>query len=433
MSARHSAKFFSKDEMSQKKLSFAEGGDEIDKLVSLTFDESPKVRKKVAEDLAKCPDDPRALLALLELSSDKDAHISKIAKEGLGSFKKEDEEALTSLEKFFEEARQASDTAHILPQSKSRLMPSLEKLFTKKGARDKLMPSLEKFFFYSQQAENEAEEDEDSEEIQSTSSQNAPAQDSKSPDALSHIDYIQKPRTLVEFAEESVGVPARLQNPKLLKRRIAGASPSEAELEEAANFPIPEHLHNQLHSPMSSIPALSDELMAELVQEDEKLPLSRLDYYKWAYALAITPDVKSSDLKKERDRLIKEAKANITLAFKLAVSRAHQEGIESIGALKPGMKKLSTLPLEVLDHRTLTLPKGKKKEMQLSRLLLSDGKTSMPLYIEPQRAEGLRTGDLVSLRGAYVDYFLNNCERDAPDKGELVFLLGKKGQIIITK
>jgi len=57
----------------QKKLTNGEQVDEIDKLVALTFDENPKIRLSVAQDLSKHSEDPRALLALLELSSDKES------------------------------------------------------------------------------------------------------------------------------------------------------------------------------------------------------------------------------------------------------------------------------------------------------------------------------------------------------------------------
>ncbi len=53
---------------------------ELDRLISLSFDEDPEVRKQAAQELAKYPD-IGALLALLELSRDKDPEVAKIARE----------------------------------------------------------------------------------------------------------------------------------------------------------------------------------------------------------------------------------------------------------------------------------------------------------------------------------------------------------------
>ncbi|MFH1306927.1 MAG: HEAT repeat domain-containing protein [Candidatus Micrarchaeota archaeon] len=429
MTPPHRKKTPSYDSKSQAKLKIADDGesDHIDRLVALTFDENPKVRKKVAHELSEMGDDPRALLALLELSSDKDDNVSSIAKKGLGAFKTEDEEALTSLEKFFEEARKEKTiiSEENFQKTKNKLMPSLEKLFSgREGARKKLMPSLLKHF--SQAAAASGEYDEESED----------KEDGKS--SVPSLHYAQLSKTIIDSAEKEVGIPARMQNPEKLRKTAPAShayakSPGKADVEDAANFPLPDSLQHRLYSPVASIPLLADELTPEgEFEKEEILPISYLDYYKLAYSMAINPSVKSSDLKKEKTRLIKETKKNIELAFKVAVARAHQEGIEGFTGLKPGMKKITTLPLEVLDHHITTFPKGKKKTIEMSRLLLSDGKKSMPLYVEPERAHGIKAGDLISLRNAYVDYLINKKTDDA-SPGELVFKLSKTGQMIITK
>ncbi|MFA5108892.1 MAG: hypothetical protein WC492_05195 [Candidatus Micrarchaeia archaeon] len=403
--------------------------DEIDKLVSLTFDENPKIRKKVVEDLSKHSQDPRALLALFELSSDKDAQISIIAKSALGSYKQTDAEAFTSLEKFFADTRrEAPESQEELQTAQNRLMPSLEKLFSKNVVRDKLMPSLEKLFSHSSSSSHQA------------------SQKNASDGELSSIEFVHSRKALLEQAEKSVGIPVSMQAPEELreKRYVSSQTqtsfaskdkhPTQAQLDDAADFPLPEHLENIVHSPVASIPIMGDEIVSDLRQAEDNLPISRLDYYKWAYTFAIKPGIKASDIKKEKLRLIKEIQQNIDVAFRLAVARAREEGIDSLSGLKPGMKKLTTLPLEVVDHQLVCIPKGKTKTIELSRLLLSDGKQSLPLYVAPSRAEGIRTGDLVSLRGAFVDYLIKDAA--APEdakKGELVFRLSKHGQLIVTK
>jgi hypothetical protein len=72
--------------------------------------------------------------------------------------------------------------------------------------------------------------------------------------------------------------------------------------------------------------------------------------------------------------------------------------------------------------------------MEMSRILLSDGKTSVPLYVPPERAQGIKTGDLISLRSAIADYQIKNPDAASDaEKGELVLKLSKNGQMMITK
>jgi hypothetical protein len=167
-------------------------------------------------------------------------------------------------------------------------------------------------------------------------------------------------------------------------------------------------------------------------EEGVKMPRHALYYYKLAYAIALTPGIKASEIKKEKERLMKQAKTGIELAFEIAVKRTHQEGIENLSGLKPGLKKLSTLPLEVLDNMVVSVPHGKKL-LAYNRILLSDGKHQLPLYVQPPRADGIKPGDLLSLRDAMVDYWVKSNPVPGGQPGELVLLLGKNGQLIVTK
>jgi hypothetical protein len=258
-------------------------------------------------------------------------------------------------------------------------------------------------------------------------------------------------RSLIEQAEADVGVPAHLLSVQELKRMRSSSAHAAKEkqpasqplyqsqaikqrMEEATNFPIPEYLQPKPPSPVASIPSMLDEPPLEQVVEEEgvKMPRHALYYYKLAYAIALTPGIKASEIKKHKERLIKEAKQDIELAFELAIKRTHHEGIESLAGLKPGMKRLSTLPLEVLDNVVVSVPHGKKL-VAYNRILLSDGRHQLPLYVQPPRADGIKPGDLLSLRDAMVDYWVNPNPIAGSPPGELVLLLGKNGQLIVTK
>ena len=268
-------------------------------------------------------------------------------------------------------------------------------------------------------------------------------------DPLSGVENIRSTKNLIEQAEADVGVPAHLRSShdlhRLRSNGPAGAnsqSPSAAayssssmqqRMDEATNFPVPEYLQPKTLSPTSVIPSMMEEKAEEIgPEEGVRMPKHALYYYKLAYAIAMTPGIKASDVKKEKEHLIKESKADIELAFKLAMERTATEGIENLSGLKPGMKKLATLPLEVLDNVVVSVPHGKKL-LAYNRILLSDGKHQLPLYVQPPRADGIRSGDLLSLRDAFVDYWVKSNPAPGSNPGELVLMLGKSGQLIVTK
>ncbi|MDE1798542.1 MAG: HEAT repeat domain-containing protein, partial [Candidatus Micrarchaeota archaeon] len=347
----------------------------IDKLVSLTYDSDPAVRQKAAVELSKI-DDPRAIFALLELSSDKDQGVQGLARAGLENFK-EEKEAIVNLEKIFEARQEGKPIpAEEAQATRSKLMPSIERLFTKhKDMRSKMMPSIEKLFSWMPgtapkaappapaQMPADMPPGAGGEEAASAEEAPAPAR----PASRAHpLDAVERMASgSVDEAEAEVGVPPQLLNPDYIRRQReralegdeapagqpeyapapnrdsdsypaararhrASLSPSDSQLENAANFPLPEHLQNRPASPTAAIPSLMPEEKSEEEineEEAERLPKSRLDYYKWAYALAVTPAITAKELKEEEDRLLKQIKGEIKLAFKLAVSRAKENGI----------------------------------------------------------------------------------------------------------
>lgn len=504
----------------------------IDKLVSLTYDSNPDVRRRAALELSKI-DDPRAVFALLELGADKDSSIQELARSSLNNFKGEEKETLVSLEKIFEARQEGRPPPEDMAAAKQKLMPSLERLFSKnKAVRDRMLPSIEKLFSWipsnssgmasasssaqniSQSAASHAadlpsspsiyppssrsstsrqgfqdvatahiseeekaneraaearenarsfetatirgspagEDDDNSDDSSDAVPASVPIEHAPSRDPLAGVEHIRShSKHVLEQAEADVGVPAHLRSPDELRRMRSGAgaepgssrsqhsispsSPSmQQRMEEATNFPVPEYLQPKAPSPTAALPSMMDEEKQEefLPEEGVRMPKHALYYYKLAYAIAMTPGIKASEVKKEKERLIKESKQDIELAFKLAVERTTQEGIESLSGLKPGMKKLSTLPLEVLDNMVVSVPHGKKL-LAYNRILLSDGKHQLPLYVQPPRADGIKPGDLLSLRDAFVDYWVKQNPAPGGQPGELVLMLGKNGQMIVTK
>ncbi|VVC00772.1 HEAT repeats [uncultured archaeon] len=132
--------------------------DSIDSLVARAFDSDPRVRLKVAQDLGKI-DDPRAVFALIELSSDKEEAVKEAAQQSLTHFKEEKEEivSLGTLLAARKEAKTQPAASSAPAPVSQKMAPTIEKLFAhyepkkRESVKRKLLPSLQKFFGFSKQ------------------------------------------------------------------------------------------------------------------------------------------------------------------------------------------------------------------------------------------------------------------------------------------
>ena len=108
--------------------------DDLDRIVAQAFDSDPSVRLKVAGSLSKI-DDPRAIFALIELSSDKDEAVKELAQRGLGQ-RKEEQEEIVSIGKLLSErkAQPSMQQEGGAPQQ------------ARKAARINMMPAIERLF-----------------------------------------------------------------------------------------------------------------------------------------------------------------------------------------------------------------------------------------------------------------------------------------------
>ncbi len=384
----------------------------IDKLVSLTYDSDPAVRKTAALELSKI-DDPRSIFALLELSSDKNPEIKDLALASLGGFKGE-KEAIVNLEKIFEARQEGQGLPQDMAEARQKMLPSIEKLFSNKDPlfKARLLPSILAKYFSSRPLQTNAPP-----QTQPTVP-NLPAQPPK--EGIAGHSNLQSAQLGIEKIEtDEVKMEAAVSQPS------RSLSPKQ-QGEEAADFPLPEGMRQKTASPIGEIESMMPELPKEFAEEDEALSLhpNRIDFYKWAYALAVDPKMTASKIRSEEKRLISQMKKDIVLAFRLAVARAKTTGIESLSGLKPGMKRVTTFPLLISDRHEAVIMSGKTATAQV-RLALTDGKHTVPLYIDTQRAIGISAGDHISLHDAKVDFFV--------ETNELVFLLGKKGYITVTK
>jgi len=379
--------------------------DSLDKVVAQAFDSDPLVRLHVAQELSKT-DDPRAIFALIELSSDKDISVKEAAQRALGQFKedKEESEAIVSLEKIFAESKEAKKPEE-LPEVRQRMMPTLERLFAhyepkkRDSVKRKLLPSIEKLFSFGARA---------------------PAQAAQDPlHGLDKISQSQAPLSPSQDLEPEKGVPRQdAANFPFGQNKVvvqpAKQDAIEVEMEDH-EFAVP-----QSQSPEAEFegeaPSAEDQ-----VHEGE---LAANKLYSLAYRIATTPGYGKAELKREQNRLLANFKKEVGLAFKMAEERAHEEGMSNFNGLKPGMKNLSFAEMQIISISDVGYGSGSKKK-PFAKVKLSDGHKEQAVLIPSERAHGITPQDKLALKGVVVDFLV--------ETSEVVLLVKSKSKVIVVK
>ncbi|MFA6329049.1 MAG: HEAT repeat domain-containing protein [Candidatus Micrarchaeia archaeon] len=391
--------------------------DDLDRMVAQAFDSDPAVRLKVANGLSKI-DDPRAIFALIELSSDKDEAVKETAQRGLGQ-RKDEQEEIVSIGKLLSErksqpaqmpsqpgAQQAQQTA------RADMMPAIERLFAhyepkrRESAKRKLLPSLQKLFGFRP------------EEL----------------DPLRELDKISAGQQMREL--DRAGAAQR--QPAREEKR--DADESEAAPQNAANFPfgkheepreLPHRAEHEVEVSDEDVELVSEEKERHEASYEEDIPEPAQEtaepgamskYYALAYRIATTPGMGKPDLKRESNRLINDFKREVELAFKLASEKARDEGLATFANLKPGMKSLSfnDMPISAISE----IAYGPRRK-PYARIVLFDGKKEIALLVPKERASGIAATDRLAAKKVAVDFLM--------DKGEVVLLATGKSSIVVYK
>ena len=387
--------------------------DDLDRIVAQAFDSDPQVRLKVANTLSKI-DDPRAIFALIELSSDKDEVVKEIAQRGLGQRKGEQEEIVSIGKLLSERKAQPSQapTSTGMPQqqtqaqqaSRANMMPAIERLFAhyepkkRESAKRKLLPSLQKLFgFRPEELDPLRELDKISASQQSRDADRACAPQRQS-------------------AREEEGKPKNAENFPFGKHEEPRETPHKAEHEvevsEEDTEVVGEPRVMKLGEPED-----------EAEGEEQHDGLEESDgIYHYALHIATTPGMGKADLKRESNRLISDFRRRVELAFKLAAEQAREEGFATFSSVKPGMKNLSFSEMPISSITEIAY--GPKRKPYV-RIMLFDGKREMALLVPRERASGITPNDRIAPKKVAADFIV--------EKSEVVLLAGPKSSVVVYK
>ena len=389
----------------------------INKLVSLTFDENPEVRKRAAKSLGELAD-PAASFALVELSFDKDQSVRSTAQQYLDK-RKHAEPELMSFANIFSsgKGKEGPGDGQMPPPSDARekVLRPITQIFEKglgkeraDAVKSKMMPTIEKIYLKVHQPHTtKRKSDEDGR------------------------------KAMQEFLTSYLEVMSDIdQIGSGLPQSVLADPPREPLPQPEPQPPVPEaesklsgvldEVGNQLHLSAISTEIAGIELqeVAELreTEEIEHLPDT---FFKKAYETMMLSGGDEGVMKQEMNRMIESARREIGLAFRFAKKRFKEIKITNITKIRDGMRNINTDMLIVRGAETGQYQKTKKQAATFVRVLVNDdaGNEGV-LYFFDGRGTEIKPGMRIKVVLGQAKTF------DAT--GETAIILGKKGNVYIV-
>ncbi|HIH22934.1 TPA: hypothetical protein HA238_04355 [Candidatus Micrarchaeota archaeon] len=398
---------------------------DIQKLVSLTFDESPKVRKDAAKSLSET-DDPAAVFALIELSYDKDAGVKRAAQDILQKMKSTEAETMSFAELFSSRSKdQSPDTQVVDEEKKRRILSPIEQLFEKKLGKEKadvvkkrMMPTIEKVYFKSlgkQPLTKENHDDLNRQAMQEflTSYLEAIA----GIDAISGVQV--HPVETPQSAQSVVSPKNPVQETLVVSEpvNVLDDDTVESELDSVGTQ------EQEIDKITSEVKKIETEEVEEQ-KEDATVEHLPQTFFKKAYETMMLSEGDDGIMKKELKRMLRETEHDAKMAFTLAKRKFKELKLTNITKIKDGMRNVNTdiLDVKTVDHKQY--PKGRTKETFTRVVVGDDDHGEAVVYMFDGRGSWL-------VRGMKIKVIKGNV-KSFSFSGETALTVGKKGNVYIV-
>jgi hypothetical protein len=369
---------------------------EIARLISLTFDSNPKVRIATARKLAEV-NDPGATLAMLELGSDKNKEVAKVANELLEKMKLNKPDMLPLTELFrgvdFSGGRKEEPKPIAEAEMQKRMDP-VQKEFEKSMGKEKAEQLKPKLF-------DLAFKHNDKTALQSLLNQVVSfywGQSEEKPAEAKAEPKAQKPEPKQEVLEE--------------ESKEKGMGIAEATFTETSA------------DASRLIGAEAEDMTKDsLFTEEEKKVIEEGDpsIIKMAYDSMMISDSENL-LEHQKDTMKKFLEHQVDVAFKLAKKKFKEVKITDISNIKDGWKGITTdyLLVKKVEHRQYDRTKNAREVY--TRLTVADpeGKEGI-VYLFENRGSLMKEGMNIRLEKAKSKTFKFS--------GETVLTVDKRGKV----
>lgn len=374
---------------------------DLQRLISLTFDEDPEVRKGAAKSLEQT-DDPGALFALLELTYDKEESVKETARKILekkGSSRSELVPLSELLSYRPEEKDQEQEIE--LSDTKKKLLHPIELLFEKHLGKEKaeivkrkMMPSLEKVYFRSKKAK-----------IISSDERRVAVQEF----LTNYLDAISDSHP--DREEEDTAPESKL--------KCEDAVDSLEHLEQVSSgVSIDGEKAESIIKEMESI----KEEYSEEKEHEKFLDNAPEGIFRKAYEIMMYSGGDIKLMKKEMRRMIKNTERDIKMAFYLAKEKFKENRITKLTDIKEKMRNIVTDDLTIISMEKVEFKKPRSSSFALRFLVTDPQENEGVLYLFDGKGEVLDKGMKIKVVKGYAKVI----------SGETALTVGTGGNVYIV-
>ncbi len=369
----------------------------LNKLISLTFDEDPAVRKQAAQQLSHY-DDPSATFALLELSYDKNGEVSGIARGILGTKKKSQPQLLSFADVFSAgaEKKEEKKEKKIPETKKEKMLKPLEELFEKKlgkgekaeMVKSKMMPTLEKIYMKAVE-KNGGSGEERGREVQAM--------------LTKYLDRVASGPDEIIVEDAIIVNEGDAEAPE-------GKPKQETIAEELEQIGTKEPDMKGAHRELEEVEASDVELLGEANPREPEPEVPEVQgtqtVFKYAFDTMMASEGDEKVLKDAMKGMMRKAEQDIKLAFNIAKSKYKTRNITHLTELESGMRNVNTLPLNVKGVEHKEYQRTKKKRDTFTRIVVADNEGNEGvLYLFDGRGAHIKPGMHLKVEKGFAKTF----------------------------